>query len=182
MSKEKIAVYVENKGRGKVSIADSNITVQDFPAYKEGIEAIGINATKTEMLESHLLAFQGMVDVHFSNQLNVLSEDEYKAKKNEEESGAEIESESDFEEDGEEGTEEESNEGGEVVETEESKVTASTEEQQESEQPSEKIMSEDEAAFLVAEKRGSKKALKKFIKDYPESQFVKEAQALIEAK
>ncbi len=78
---EKIAVYVENMGRGNASLSDSLITVRDFPNRKDGAQAIGIFATKTEMPETHLKAFKEVLEVLYPKQLNVLSSEEYEAAK-----------------------------------------------------------------------------------------------------
>ena len=75
---EMITLYVENKGRGKALIVDSNISVQSFPSTnKEGKKSVGINAIKVEMPETNLEAFEGMVKVHYPHQLNILSAEEY---------------------------------------------------------------------------------------------------------
>ena len=77
---KKITVWIENKGRGKVSFADSFISVQNFPATnEEGKKAIGVNAIKVEMPEDHVKAFEGMIKVRYPFQLNVLSAEEYKS-------------------------------------------------------------------------------------------------------
>lgn len=76
---KKIKVYVENKGRGKATIVDSNISVQDFPAKNsDGKKSVGIYAIEVEMPESNLKAFKGMAEVHYPHQLNVLSETKFK--------------------------------------------------------------------------------------------------------
>ena len=84
MSKEKveiITVYVENKGRGKASIADSAISVQEFPNKIEGKQAVGVLAIKVEMPKGHLKAFDGLLKAHYPHQLNILSVEEYEAAK-----------------------------------------------------------------------------------------------------
>ncbi|MCK5611240.1 hypothetical protein KAR91_55735 [Candidatus Pacearchaeota archaeon] len=75
---EMITVYVENKGKGKMSIADSLLSVQEFPNKKEGEQAVGIFATKTKLPKDHLKALVGVLDAHYPHQANVLSEKEYK--------------------------------------------------------------------------------------------------------
>ena len=77
---EKITLYVENNGRGKVTIVDSKISIQDFPAFtKEGKKAIGVYATPVDVMENGLKGFVGMVKVRHPHQLNILSAEEYEA-------------------------------------------------------------------------------------------------------
>lgn len=78
---EKVTRYVENKGRGKVVIVDSAISVQDFPSKTaEGKQAIGIYATPVEVVKGKLKGFEGMVKARHSHQLNILSVEEYEKK------------------------------------------------------------------------------------------------------
>lgn len=80
---EMITVYVENMGSGKMSVADSFLSVRDFPNRKEGQQAVGIFATPVEMPKSHLKAFNDVLDAHYPHQANILSVEEYKAARKE---------------------------------------------------------------------------------------------------
>lgn len=166
---KKIAVYVENMGLGKASIADSFVSVTDFPNKKEGKQAVGVMATKTEMPESHLKAFTGMLEAHYPHQLNILSKEEYEAKKK---SGFAEESQKTAESQEKELYDAAMNGG-------DSEVGAYMDAYQNGARTDEV---HERSVFLDAKTNDTKKSYKEYLEYFPAGQYVDEVTNLLQAK